>query len=283
MAPGMKDLPDAQSENRVVSIFKPVEQITSRENPRIKRLARLMSDRGERDASGCFAAEGVRLCMDALVSGIDITEVFVTQKILESHPEAARIIERAGASYLISESVALKAADTKSPQGIFVVCEKRLNKRPETHGSDARYLLLASLQDPGNLGSIIRTAEAFGLSGVAVNADCPDIYSPKVLRATMGGVFRLNIWIAEDMRSEILRLEHEGVSVFAAAPGTSAKTLKEQRFEGACAVLLGNEGAGLPLELAAACRATVAIPMAGRADSLGVAAAAGIFAWEMTK
>lgn len=280
MVPGIRDLPDAQGENRDVSSFK---LVTSRENPRIKRIARLFSDRGERDRSGLFAAEGVRLCMDALMSGLTITEAYITQKALESRPETARIIGAAGGAYLITEAVAQKISDTKTPQGVFAVCEKRVCQRPETHAVGARYLLLASLQDPGNVGAIIRTAEAFGLSGVVMSADCPDLYGPKVLRATMGGAFRLNVRTVEDMLSEIEDLKSGGVTVWAAAPAATAKTLGSARFDGACAVLLGNEGAGLASELVEVCHAAVSIPMAGRADSLGVAMAAGIFAWEMTR
>lgn len=260
-----------------------MEQITSRENPRVKRVLRLLADKAEREESGLFVAEGARLCLDAAMSGILPLEFFMTARALEKYTGLNGLLEKSREAYLISDSVAAKLSDTKSAQGVFAVCEKRPHQRPKTHPATARYLLLASLQDPGNVGAIIRSAEAFGLDGVAVSGDCPELYGPKTLRAAMGGVFRLNIWIAADMLFEIRQLREEGVTVCAAALDASAKKLGAMKFDGGCAVLLGNEGAGLSRELVRACDFTATIPMRGRADSLGVAAAAGIFAWEMTK
>lgn len=260
-----------------------MEQIISKENMRIKRVCKILNDKNEREISGSFVAEGVRLCEDAYTSGIAIREAFATETALKKHPELLRVLEKAQEAFLVSEAAAAKISDTKNPQGIFLVCEKRDNSRPAHHAPKARYLLLASLQDPGNVGSIIRTAEAFGLDGIAMSSDCPELYSPKVLRAAMGGAFRLRIWVVPDIRGEIAKLKRENVKVFAAALGESSAKLGELRFESANAVVLGNEGAGLEQSVIEECDASVMIPMAGRADSLGVAMAAGIIAWEMLK
>lgn len=258
-----------------------MQRITSRENPLVKRYVALMSNKGERERENLLVVEGVRLCLDALKSGLVFREVYVTEKALQKHSGLNELLERTDGGFTISESVAAKMSDTKTPQGVFAVCEKPRSKRPERHKRDARYLLLAGLQDSGNIGTIIRTAEAFGLDGVAMTADCPDLYSSKVLRASMGGVFRLPVWTVGDMLEEIALLKLEGVAVYAAALEVNAEKLGNMRFEGACAVLLGNEGAGLPVGLADACDCSVIIPMSGRADSLSVAMAAGIFAWEL--
>lgn len=258
-----------------------MQNITSRENPAVKRFAGLASDKDERNKSESFAIEGVRLCFDAFASGIAFREVFVTEKALNKHSKLQDIVEKANESYIISDSVATKLADTKTPQGVFAICEKPHNQRQNMHSTNARYLLLASLQDSGNVGTIIRTAEALGLDGVAMTSDCPDLWSPKVLRASMGGAFRMRVWTVNDMKVELGALKSEGVTVYAAALKQDAKKLGTMRFDGACAVLLGNEGAGLSCELIEACDDSVVIPMRGRADSLGVAMAAGIVAWEM--
>lgn len=260
-----------------------MEHITSRENPRIKRILRLLSDRGERNDSNLFVAEGARLCLDALSSEVPVREVYLTEKALEKRPELLKIAETAHEAFTITEAVASKISDTKSTQGIFVVCEQCRHERPKSHADNARYLILSSLQDPGNVGTIIRTAEAFGLDGIGMSADCPEIYSPKVLRASMGGVFRLTVWTITDMLSELKWLNDEGVAVYAAALGGDSEKLGGMRFDTASAVVLGNEGAGLSGEIIDACKASVTIPMSGRADSLSVATAAGIIAWEMRK
>lgn len=258
-----------------------MRQITSRENSVIKRFAALSSDKGERGKDNLIAIEGAKLCLDALQSGLSIHEVFVTEKALQKYSGTKELIQKASESFIISESVATKMSDAKTPQGVFAVCGKPLNKRPGCHKRDARYLLLATLQDSGNVGTIIRTVEALGLDGVALTSDCPDLYSPKVLRASMGGVFRLPVWTVLDMQEEILHLKSEGVTVYAAALEPNVEKLRNVQFKDACAVLLGNEGAGLPQNLIEVCDYSVIIPMAGCADSLSVATAASIFAWEM--
>lgn len=260
-----------------------MELLTSRENPRVKRVAKLLSERAQRESSGLFVAEGVRLCMDAVTSGVVIREVYATKQALAKRPELENLTCVAAECYIISEPVAEKIADTKSPQGVFAVCVTPTHKPPEVFTGRSRYLLLASLQDPGNVGAIIRAAEALGLDGVCISADCPELYAPKTLRASMGGVFRLPVWVAADMRDEIARLTACGLTVYAAALEENARRLGGFSFKGACAALLGNEGAGLNQDLVKACAETVTIPMTGRADSLGVAMAAGILAWEMSK
>lgn len=260
-----------------------MKQITSRENASVKRFVSLMSDKNEREREQLIAMEGVRLCLDALQSGLALKEVYVTEKAVRKHSEIGALLDKAAESFEISESVAAKMSDAKTPQGVFVLCEKPHNKRPQSHKPDARYLLMASLQDAGNVGAIIRTAEALGIDGIAMTCDCPDLYSPKVLRASMGGVFRLPVWVVEDMREELARLQSEGVTAYAAALRADAQKLGEAAFCGKCAVLLGNEGAGLSAELIEACDGSILIPMSGQADSLSVAMAAGILVWEMKK
>lgn len=258
-----------------------MREITSRDNPLIKRFIAISSDKAKRGREKLFTLEGARLCLDALGSMLVFREVYATEKALQKYPAIKEIFEKAGDAFMVSEPVALKMSDAKTPQGVFAVCEKPCNNMPEDHKQNARYLLLAALQDAGNVGAIIRTAEAFGLDGIVMTEDCPDPYSPKVLRASMGGVFRLPVCTVSDMTGEIARLKSQGVKVYAATLGSDAEKLGNIRFDGVCAVLLGNEGAGLPATLIEACGNSLIIPMAGRADSLSVAMAAGIFAWEM--
>lgn len=250
----------------------------------IKRFAKLCDSKAEREALGLFAAEGLRLCMDGLKSGTRAAQVFVTGRALEKWPQIKALLDAAEEAFIVTEPVAEKLADAKTPQGVFAAFELPKLCAPAETGGHSRFLLLNELQDPGNVGNIIRGAEALGLEGIGL-CNCPDVYSPKVLRASMGGAFRLKTWCVPSMAQELARLKAQGFSLFAAALSDNAVSLAETRFIAPCAVLFGNEGAGLPPELIQQCDYTVKIPMAehSMADSLCVATAAGIFAWEMTK
>jgi TrmH family RNA methyltransferase len=209
-------------------------------------------------------------------------QAFVTEHALEKWPQAQALLDAAEETFIVSGPVADKLADAKTPQGVFAAFARPKDLGPPESGE--RFFLLHSLQDPGNVGTIIRAAEALGLDGIGLSG-CPDVFSPKVLRASMGGAFRLKTWVWEDMPSGLARLRAAGFSLYAAALTDSAKSLAETNFRLPCAVLFGNEGAGLPQDLLEQCDYAVKIPFAAHstADSLCVATAAGIFAWEMTK
>ena len=160
--------------------------ITSRENPLIKLCRRLQSGARVRREEGLFVAEGARLCREALRAGVAVQTLLATPEAAEKNPwlrEVGVPVQE------LSPGVAAAISDTKSPQGVYCLCAipaaAELAIRPE-----GRYLLLDSLQDPGNLGTILRGAEAFGITAVILGRGCPDRFSPKVLRSTMGSAFR---------------------------------------------------------------------------------------------
>jgi TrmH family RNA methyltransferase len=259
-----------------------MQTITSRENPQVKRFIKLSESRAERESAGLFAAEGLRLCMDGLKSGFRPAQAFVTERALEKWPQLQDLLDASDEAFAVSGAVADKLADSKSPQGVFAAFELPAGAQPPESGK--RFFLLNNLQDPGNVGTIIRAAEALGLDGIGL-CNCPDVYSPKVLRASMGGAFRLKTWAIPDMPPALAGLRAGGFSLLAAALTDTAKSLAETSFTLPCAVLFGNEGAGLPQDLIKLCDLAVKVPLAAHstADSLCVATAAGIFAWEMTK
>jgi TrmH family RNA methyltransferase len=256
-------------------------KITSRDNVHIKRFVKLSASASEREALGLFAAEGLRLCMDGLSSGVTVSQAFVTEHALEKWPQLQGLLDAAEDAFIVSGPVAAKLSDAKTPQGVFAAFGLPVCSPPEAD-KNSRFILLHGLQDPGNVGTIIRSAEALGLDGVGL-CGCPDVYSPKVLRASMGGAFRLKTWVMPDMPSGLAKLKESGFSLYAAALSETAKGIAETNFKPPCAVLFGNEGAGLPQDLIDCCDLAVKIPIAATADSLCVATAAGIFAWEMTK
>ena len=144
-----------------------------------------------------------------------------------------------------------------------------------------KFLALDNLQDPGNLGTILRTAEALNVTGIVLSADCCDIYSPKVVRGSMGAVFRLP-FVVSDTISGYLNA-HSELESYAAVVSASADKITTTPFVSPCIVAVGNEGNGLKEETISACKHKITIPMEGRAESLNAAVAASIIMWEMMK
>ena len=144
-------------------------------------------------------------------------------------------------------------------------------------------MAVENLQDPGNLGAVLRTAEALGLSGVLLAGNCCDVYSPKVLRASMGAVFRLPFRSVERLADAAPTLRQTGFALYAAVPDRTAKRVTELSFEKPSIIAVGNEGNGLEAETVAACGQAVTIPMRGRAESLNAAASAAILMWELMR
>ena len=259
-----------------------IQQITSKENAKLKAAAKLVHSKKERVATGSFLAEGCRLCSDALNSGRRPLRVFITEQLLERE-DCQRLLAESPENYLITEQLAHKLSDTQTPQGVFCVFPVLDNCAQLDTIKKNRIVILSSLQDPGNIGTIIRTAEAFGVDMILMSADCPDLYAPKTLRATMGGVFRLPVVVVEDLRGQILSLRDQGVQVYAAALHRDSVPITELNFQQPSAVVIGNEGNGLTEEIIAACTKPMVIPMAGRAESLNAAVAATVAIWEMCK
>lgn len=257
--------------------------ITSRENGQVRNYALLAASRKARAEQGLFVTEGIKLTCEALEVGYEPIQLFVTDDVCGKH---AAFLERAasmgGRFFCVADSVAEKLAQSVTPQGIFGVFRKPPDREPIVR-PEGRYLLLSSLQDPGNLGTILRTAAAFGIDGIYLSEDCPDLYSLKVLRASMGGVFKLAVGIRDDLGDAVCSLKEAGVRVYAAALHQKAETMRPGFLGAGCAVMIGNEGGGLPPELVEACGGALLLPMRADSESLNAAMAAGIFLWEMTR
>lgn len=262
--------------------MRQMQPITSKDNSKLKNAAKLLQSKKIRREQGEFLAEGYRLCMDALRSGRKPLRTFVTEQMLERE-NCEELLEASEETYLIADSLAAKLSDTQAPQGVFCVFPILDNRRSLATIKKNRVVVLSSMQDPGNIGTIIRTSEAFGVDCIVMSSDCPDLYSPKILRATMGGVFRLPVFVADDLCETIREMKQQGVSVYAAALKEESVPITEIAFDGPSAVVIGNEGNGLDEETIQACTAPVIIPMAGKAESLNAAAAATIAVWEMCR
>lgn len=259
--------------------------IVSADNNAVKQIVKLNSSRSKRYEEKLFAIEGLRLCTDAFKSGVKVKTVFATSDALNKHKADVDEILNGGAELaVVSPAVFSKISDTKSPQGIVCLC-RMLDKNAGlyTINNNGLYVCLETIQDPGNMGTIIRTAEALGFSGIVLSNDCCDIYNPKVMRSAMGGTFRMQFYEAQDMQEACRELNSMGLETYAAVVDKTAESVADIDFKGKGALFIGNEGGGLTQKTAGECKRKITIKMRGRAESLNAALAAGIIMWEMQK
>lgn len=239
----------------------------------------LLRERSERRKSGLFAAEGDHLCGEiaGLAESGDVALFLYTEKASEKYPSTVeRLCGKCRESFCITEDLAEYISDTKSSQGLFAACAVRARVIPE---SAERVVILDGVQDPGNVGTIIRTAEALGFDGVIFTGACADVFSPKVLRSSMGSALRIPF---EEQAADTLRERLAGFSLYAAMLDEKAARLGAEKFPDRTAVVIGSEGGGVSPEIAALCDKTLYIPISG-AESLNAAIAAGIIMWEISK
>jgi len=261
--------------------------ITSRENHIIKEYIKLARSGKHRREARRFVLEGARLIKDAVLSGVHIQAVLFEENALKKNTTLSDLYaflnEKNIDIYTVTEALADALADTINTQGVFCIAfmlDKHIfSDRIETNGI---YLALESIQEPGNLGTILRTAEAFGINGVFLSGDCADIYSPKVLRASMGAVFRLPFLLADNLPSTLTELKAKGMACLAAVADIDAEDIINVKISGGAVISIGNEGNGLSQNSIDACGEKVTIRMKGRAESLNAAAAAAVLMWEIT-
>ena len=259
--------------------------VTSKDNQWVKEWRGLCDSAKKRRESGLFAIEGARLCGDALRSGVGIRTVLYTAAALAIYADVVEpLIAVADTAVEISPELSRHMGDTTNPQGVFCIAKTLDNSLIiDKINIIGIYSALEDIQDPGNLGTIIRTAEALGLSGLILSDGCCDIYNPKVLRSSMGGVFRMPLLRTGDMVSTVTALQEKGLTAYACVVDADATPITQVSLGAGSVALIGNEGNGLRPDTVAACAQRVTIPMTGRAESLNASMAAGIILWEMTR
>lgn len=257
--------------------------LSSKDNINIKNTVKLKNSAKYRRKNGQFIAEGVRICNDAICSNAKIDIFFSTEKAMDKYQNDFDKIEAcADKTYIVTEDIFSLISDTENPQGFLCVI-KALDKTNEfdTINRNSRYIALDNIQDPSNLGTVLRTAEAFGVDGVIMSSDCCDFFSPKVVRGSMGAVFRLPFIICNSVCDFLS--EHSVLNSYAAVVSSDAQKITETDFQLPCVAVIGNEGNGLKSETISMCNVKFTIPMNGRAESLNASTAASIIMWEMVK
>ncbi len=272
-----------------------MENITSTGNRYIKEVRELLKKAKARRESGLFVAEGERLCSE--IPKEEIVRIFVTSdykgrmpgensgEVLHSSDSGKNSVGRNtkagfyGADvFRVSREIMEYMSDTKTSQGILAVVKQRHYSKLEGD----LFLILDTLQDPGNMGTIFRTAEAAGVDGIVMNRNCVDIYSPKVVRATMGAMFRMPFLICDDLPAEINRMKSQGIRMYAAHL-KGEKNHWEFDYRIPSAFMIGNEGNGLSDEIAALSDEYLRIPMMGETESLNAAVAATVLMYETVR
>lgn len=270
--------------------------ITSLANGKIKRLITLQDKSRTRNKEGLFLAEGIKMFEEAPFE--HLKEVYVNETLWrELEEERHRVLreklhdcmKRTIPVEQVSEEVFKKASDTRTPQGILFVMEQfsytmeeflgKIKEKQAAGGRAPLFLLLEDIQDPGNLGTIIRTCEGAGADGVIMSKGTVDIYNPKTIRSTMGSLYRVPFLYTQELEKVIKLLQENGIKVYAAHL-KGEKFFDEISYEGGGAFLIGNEGNGLRKETADLADSYLKIPMEGALESLNAAVAAALLLYQ---
>ena len=254
--------------------------ITSAGNGRIKYLDNLIKKARFRRSEGKFVAEGIKMFNEAPKELL--LEVYVKEGAYDSFDiDTRKKLERIGYETL-SESVFNKVSDTVTPQGILSVNKIREYSINDIISEEKPSIaVLENIQDPGNIGTIIRTAEGAGVSGIILSRDCVDIFNPKVIRSTMGSIFRMKFTFVENFDECFKIFKEKNIDTYALALDKNAKEYDKYDYKKGTAFFIGNEGNGLKESTVKKCGNTAFIPMCGEVESLNASVAASLMMYEI--
>lgn len=262
--------------------------ITSTSNQQMKQLSALLKKSKERKEKKVFVVEGTKMVAEApkdWLQAVYVAESY--EKNPENHEVLASLREASRAHQVtyevLADSVFKSVSDTQTPQGVMAVV-----KMPEytlerlLAGDSTHLLILESIQDPGNLGTMVRTGEGAGVTGIIMNKTTVDLFNPKTIRSTMGSIYRVPFYVSEDLPRTLEELKGVGVSLYAAhLKGEHA--YDEADYTGSCGFLIGNEGNGLSDEIAGLANTYIKIPMEGQVESLNAAISATLLMYEANR
>ena len=279
-----------------------MEIISSKDNKKIKYIRGLMEKGSIRKKNRQFVVEGIKLVDEALKYG-DVSEIVITESLYaeivsgdlsdnallaENGKNVIKYVENSRSTIVVLDAVFNSVSETITPQGVLAVvrmpCYRLLDEdyldKIYSKTGKIKLLILEDTSDPGNLGTIMRTAEAAGVTGVIMTKGTVDIFNPKVVRSTMGSIFRLPFAYVEDLKEVIKELKKSGIS-FYATHLKGEKSYKAIKYSDRSAILIGNEARGLSDEVADLADTYVIIPMQGRVESLNAAVAAALMMYEV--
>ncbi len=257
--------------------------ITSSSNKLIKEIKLLHKKKGRWNTKSFFI-EGIRSVEQCIKSGEKVKYIVYSSELLsESGQDFINDVEsEAFDIYEVTQELFKDISDTDTPQGILAVVQFNEYKLEDILNDNNFLILLDRVQDPGNLGTIIRNSDAFGANGVIVTSGCVDIYNPKTIRSTMGSIFQIPIVHMDSTVEAIETLKNQGISVISSSLDTDNYSY-DIDFKSDCALVVGNEASGISGEVIESSDQLVKIPMAGDAESLNAAVASGVLMYEVLR
>lgn len=251
--------------------------ITSTSNQQVKQLIQLQKKAKERTAQDVFIVEGPKMYQE--VPGERLVHTYVSESFYNKKKDW---FEKEKQVTILADRVFESVSDTKTPQGVLCLVKQYHYILPDLCKGQPLLMILENLQDPGNLGTILRTAEGAGVTGILMTRGCVDIYNPKVIRSTMGSIYRMPFYYTDDLKADLLKLKEQGVLLYAAhLKGT--QTYDQKDYGKGTGFLIGNESKGLSDETADLADVYVKIPMCGQVESLNAAVASSILMYEANR
>ena len=264
-----------------------VECITSKANSTIVKIAKLLNKKSRKEEQ-LFTLDGVKLFMEAYKFGAKIKCVILNENSVfdEDLVEKLKQLQRNNVQILcVAEHVFSKLTEENAPQGIITVCEflnnLKFSSLLENLKKDEKIMAFEAIRDPGNIGTILRNAAAFGIDRIIFSSDCADMYSQKVIRASMGAIFKLNITVTDDLCRTLVELKNKQRRIIATTLKENSLQLRKDQITGSDVFVVGNEGHGVSEELISVSDESLFIPMCTNTESLNAAIAAAILMWEL--
>ncbi|MBE6904268.1 MAG: RNA methyltransferase [Ruminococcaceae bacterium] len=256
-----------------------VTQITSKDNVKIK-LAVALKSRQKREEYGLFCFEGDKLSIEALNNNADIQFIFISSSYKDQ--SLAEIFDKNKIDvYIIPPNLFDKITQSQTPQGVLTVAKIKSLKTVDNI-KEGRYIALDAMSDPGNLGAVLRSVDAFSIDGIILGAGCTDLFSAKTIRGSMGSFFRCNYYLAENLSYALDALRCKGFDIYCADLDSHAVSLNNLTFSKNVVITIGNESNGISDKVKEVSK-TLYIPMSGKSESLNASVAAGIICWELSK
>ena len=262
--------------------------ITSTSNQQMKNISALLKKSKERKSTKTFVVEGPRMVVETPVDklkGVYVAEGFahntdnkgILKEIQDKCSQANAVYE------VVADNVFKSVSDTQTPQGIMaVVAMPEYGLEQLLDGEKTHLLILERIQDPGNLGTMVRTGEGAGVTGIIMNKTTVDLFNPKTIRSTMGSIYRVPFYVTEDLPALMKQLQEKGISLYAAHL-KGEHSYDEEDYKKACGFLIGNEGNGLSNEIADLADTYIKIPMEGQVESLNAAISATLLMYEANR
>lgn len=247
-------------------------------------MIKSLNQKKYRESEGKYFIEGIKIVSEAIKQNISMEETFVCPEILNKVRGGKELCESLIEANLsinyIPENIFNEICSTETPQGVLAVISKPENNLNNlAFDRNGFYIVLDKVQDPGNLGTIIRTADAAGVDGMILSEGCTDVYNPKTLRSTMGSVFRVNIYENINLENALQKMKENGIKILASSINAQ-KYYFDEDFGNGTALVIGSEAHGISLTVQNLADSLIKIPMNEQIDSLNASVAAGILIYE---